>query len=119
MYAVLRVDLQTRIFARFVPDNFIHAGRAIALFRCVVNGEVGFYRHHRIADLQMTGLLFFVIGVGQKHRTQAIEGQHTIRLRIIDLRALCGGQQFQMIGLIGQRPRCFATKNHLIDTEHQ
>jgi hypothetical protein len=40
MHAVLRIDLQARVVAAFVAQDFINAGRAEALFRGIVKRQI-------------------------------------------------------------------------------
>ena len=65
MYAVLRIDLEPRPISFL--DDFIHTGRA-TLGRLCVHGQVISNRHVSVFQRQVTGLIFFVIGIGQKHR---------------------------------------------------
>ena len=41
MHAILRIDLQAWIVTGFVPHDLVHAGRAITLFGCVIEGQIG------------------------------------------------------------------------------
>ena len=82
MHAVLRVDLQARIVAAFVAHDLIHAGRAVALLGGVVEREVGGDRHIGIFQLQVAGLVFLVVGVGEEDRGEPVEGQYAVGFRV-------------------------------------
>jgi hypothetical protein len=84
MHAILRIDLQTWVIAAFVAQDFINTGRAETLFRGIVKRQIDGDRYRSILQLQVAGLIFFMIGAGQEDRGQAIKGQHTIRLGIND-----------------------------------
>ena len=53
----------------------------------------------RVLDLQVDRLIFLVIGVGQEHRGQPVEGQHAVRLRIVDLAGAGGRFERLRVGL--------------------
>ena len=109
MHAVLRVDLKTRAIGFF--HDFINPSRAVALRRLCVLGQVVPNWHIRILQGQMTGLVFFVIGVRQKDRRQFVKGQHAIRFGIVDwLASGCGFQRRIIWRRVGQRPRLIAGK---------
>ena len=88
MNTVLGVDLEALAAAIFRFNHFVHTGRAVALGRFVVLGQVFLQRNVRVGQLQVNRLVFLVVGVGDKHRRQAIKGQLVVRLRIGDHLAL-------------------------------
>ena len=68
MHAVLRIDLQARIGAALVTQDFIDAGRAETLFRRIVLRQIDADRHAGILQLQVAGLVFLVVGAGEEDR---------------------------------------------------
>ena len=62
MYAVLRVDLQA-VLAAVILDELIDAGRTVASLGSAVLGQVDFYRHRRIFQRKVDGLVFVVVGI--------------------------------------------------------
>ena len=62
MHAVLGIDDKLRPSLGF--HNLIHASRAIALRRLVVHRQVVANRQFGIAQHEVAGLIFFVVGVG-------------------------------------------------------
>ncbi len=115
MHTVLRVDLQSRRIA--LPDDFIHTGRAVSLLGRVIDCEVGVDRNARILQLQMTGLLFFVVGIRQEDGRQAIKGEDTIGFGIADGCALGGRLELAVVGRVVQGPGRFAAEQALVDTK--
>ena len=106
MNTVLRVDLQPRIGAILLADDFIHAGRAVPLFGSVINRQIV---HHRgILQRQMDRLVFLMVRSGQIDRGIAIKADHAVRLRIVDLRRFVGFLQGRVVGMVmkvqGARP---------------
>lgn len=61
MHAVLGVDLEA-LAAVFLADYFVHARRAVALGRFVVQRQVGADRDARVSQFQVARLLFFMVG---------------------------------------------------------
>src|SRR5690625_4580561 len=86
--AVLRVDLQTRL-AGAVFDEFINPRRTVATLRPSELGQVDVDRNRGIGQRQVSRLVLFVVGVRDKHRRQAIEGQYAIRLGVLDFWRFC------------------------------
>src|SRR3954466_10732759 len=70
--AVLRVDLEAR--ACRLLDPFIHAGRTIAVRRTGVDVVLGRLLQVHVGDLEMNRLVLFMVGVGEEHRGQLVEG---------------------------------------------
>ena len=59
--AILRVDLQSRIAAIVVTDDFVYTGRAVALFRRVVERKVRVDRYGFILQGQVDRLSFLMV----------------------------------------------------------
>ena len=59
--AVLGVNLKARFVS--ICDYFIHARWAVALSRFVVSGKVDLNRNRGVSQLQVAGLIFFVVGI--------------------------------------------------------
>ena len=120
MNAVRRVDLKARALARRVANDLVDAGRTIALFGCVIARQIDADRHRLVGKLEVAGLVFFVVGVGQKNRRQPIETDHPIGFRISDRRAVGRWLEPGVIGAgVAQRPRRLAAQQQLIDAKQQ
>ncbi len=65
MQAVLRVDLKARHAFRFY-DDFIDAGRAVALCRFVELREIMRHGYSWVGEFEMTRLVFFMIRGGDE-----------------------------------------------------
>ena len=85
VHAVLRVDLQA-VAVVFVFHELVHARRAVARLGTGVLAQVHRDRRRCILQRQVAGLVFVVVGAGQEYRAEAVEGQHAIGLRVVDLR---------------------------------
>ncbi len=123
MHAVLRIYLQA-LDSLVIFHDLIDPRRTITLCRFVIQGKVVADRNFRVAQGQMTGLVFLVVGIGEEHRGQAIETQHIVRLRIGNLPGLGGRLQLLVIRVhVVQGPRQLAAEYIDIDeriggTEH-
>src|SRR3989338_8497457 len=98
MYAVLRVDLEL-LLAIFLGDDFVNAGRAVALRRFVVHRQVLAQRNARIGELQVAGLFLFMVGVGEEYRAELVEAEFAVGLRVADLLRVCCRLQAGVIRL--------------------
>ena len=58
---VLSVNLKARFVT--ICDYFIHSRRAVALSRFVVGRKVDLNRNRGVSQLQVAGLIFFMIGI--------------------------------------------------------
>ena len=116
MHAVLRIDLQPGVGAIVIADDLIHPGRAVALFRRIVFGQVDADRHFRILQFQVDRLILLMIGIGNEYRGKAIETDLAVGLGIFDFRRFgCLFQTF-VIGMGGvQGPRHIAAEQLLFD----
>ena len=102
MDAVLRVDDEAclrcavLVFAALVArarttghriavliDPLVDASRAIARRGSREDAEFRLLLQFHVPHLQVDRLFLLMVGVGQEHRGQPVEGQHTIRLRIV------------------------------------
>ena len=90
MHTVLRIDLQLRIGAIVIADNFIDPRRAVPLFRRVVQCQIDVDGHAWVFQRQMRGLVFFMIRRGKRHVGQAVEGDLAIGFRVVDWRGVAG-----------------------------
>jgi len=59
--AVLSVNLKARFVA--IRNHFIYARRAVALSGFVVSRKVDLNRNRIVSQLQVAGLIFFMVGV--------------------------------------------------------
>ena len=59
--AVLSVNLKARFVT--IGDYFIYARRAVALSGFVVSRKVDLNRNRGVSQLQVAGLIFFVVGI--------------------------------------------------------
>ena len=91
VHAVLGVDGEGRLAV--LLHHFIHPSRAVALGWLVVLRQVLADRDGWIGQLQVTGLVFLVIGVREEHAGKLVEGQLAVRLRVLDL--LRAGRRLQ------------------------
>jgi hypothetical protein len=67
VYAVLRIDLQAWVSAIAVAHDFIDACGAITLFGRVILREIHLDRNFGIREPKVTGLIFLMVRIGQKH----------------------------------------------------
>src|SRR6266851_2015102 len=102
VHAVLRVDHESGRASLLHP--FVDAGRAIAGRRAGINVVLGRLLQAGIGDLEVDRLVLLVVGVGEEHRGQAVEGQLAVRPGIGDGPELRRGLQGFRIGLaVAQR----------------
>ena len=95
MHAVLRIDPEPPGAILF--HHLIYARRTVTLRRLVIQRQIDIDGYRRVLQLQMAGLVFLVIGVGQKHRRQLVETEHAVRPGIIDAFALFRRLQLAMV----------------------
>src|SRR6476469_2419746 len=81
--AVLGVDLKPFLATRPIHE-FVNARRAVTLLRASVDRKIDRGRYVAVLKRKMNRLVFFMIGVEDEHRRQAVEGQNPVRLGIID-----------------------------------
>ncbi len=123
MHAVLRVDLQFVAAVRAL-DEFVHPGRTVAGLRPSIGLEVDLHRHRHVLESQMGRLILLVIGVAQIDRTQPVESEHAVGLRIVDARAVGGRFEHGVVGhMVMHRPRrrldADARQKPALDAGHQ
>src|SRR6185295_12985792 len=99
--AVLRIDLQPGS-SGFLND-LVHPSRAVALLGCVIERQIGGYRYGRVLEPQVGWLILLVIGVGDIDRSEPIESEDAVGLRILDLRRVLGELETGIVQ--GSRPR--------------
>ncbi len=115
MHAVLRIDLEAFVAVVFSHD-LIHASRAITLRRLIVHRQVLLQRDAGVFQRQVNRLIFFVVGVGDKHGRQLVKAEHTIGLGIVDLGRFGRFLHARVIRLVVvQRQRNLAAEPILID----
>ena len=119
MQAVREVDLEPWLAAFAVIDDLVDPGRTVALFGRIVDFQIDGHRHFGILEPQVTGLIFFVVGVGEEDRGQTVERQHAIGLGIVDLLAFGGGLELVVVAVVVQRPGCLAEEELLIHAEER
>src|SRR6478609_10947045 len=78
--AVLGVDLEAR--ARTFLDPLIDAGRAITIRGTGKHVVLGGLLEVHVRDLEMDRLVLLMIGIGQEHRRELVEGNLAVRLRV-------------------------------------
>src|SRR5262245_60057081 len=88
VHAVLRVDHVARRTPLLHP--FIDPGRAIARRRTAVDVVLGGLLEAKVRDPEVWRLVLLVIGVGEEHRGEPVEGELAVGLGIGDRRALGG-----------------------------
>src|SRR3990167_6878792 len=77
VHAVLRIDLKL-LLAVFQGDDFVHAGRAVALRRFIVQRQGLGQRNAGVGELQVAGLFLFMVGVGEEYRAEFVEAEFAI-----------------------------------------
>src|SRR5580704_2384323 len=84
--AILRVDHKTRIalFRLIGIDHLKDAGGAIEPRRLAIFRQVSPNRNRRILQVQMAGLVFLMIGVGNINRGEPVERELAIRLFVVN-----------------------------------
>ena len=75
--------------------NSYTPGRAVALLGSGVTAEIDGDRNGRILQRQVRRLVLLVVDVGDEHRSQPVEGQLAVGLRVLDLRAL--GRRLEVV----------------------
>ena len=119
MHAVLGVDLQPRICARGIAHDFVDASRAVTLLGRVVHSQIDGDRHGRVLETQVAGLVLVVIGVRQEDGRESIERELPVRLRVLDRLARGSLPECRVVSRVMQRPWRLATKELLLDPEHE
>ena len=104
MDAVLRIDDKVWVLSIGFAGNFIDACRAVTCFRGVINGQIELNGNCWIAEFEMGGLVFFVVGIGQEYRREPVETDHPIGFRVQDFCAFSSGMQCPVIGMIMKCP---------------
>jgi hypothetical protein len=64
--AILGIDLQTRVVAALIKQDFVDTGRAETLLGGVILSQIDRYWDRCILELQMARLIFLVIGTRKK-----------------------------------------------------
>src|SRR2546426_8356376 len=117
VHAVLRVDLQAR--RGLEVDELIDTGRAVALLRPGIDLQI-LQGYGRILQGQVNRLVLVVVGVGDEHRRQPVEAQHTIGLGIGNgFYRILAFQRLMVRLMVSQRPGRFAAQHYLVDADHQ
>ena len=83
MHTVLGVDLQT-IGLVFVFHIFVNASRAVARLGPSKLGQVDAHRNTGILQGEVSGLVFFMVGIADEHAGQAIKSKLAIWLWILN-----------------------------------
>ena len=98
--AILRVDHEPRVRLQLLIaiDHLKDAGGAIEPRRLAIVRQVSPNRNRRILQVQMAGLVFLMIGVGNINRGEPVESELAIRLRVVNGRHLAERFQARMIG---------------------
>src|SRR3954468_1676549 len=95
--AVLGVDLEAR--ARTFLDPLIDAGRTITTRGTGKHVVLGGLLEVHVRDLEMNRLVLLMIGIGQEHRRELVEGNLAVRLRVGPGRVGLGRIERRAIGL--------------------
>ncbi len=115
VHTVLRVDLEA-LAAVFVVYHFINTRRAVALCRFCPFGQIDLNGDVGIFQLQVAGLIFFVVGVGQEHGSQFVKTDFAVGLGVADRAELGGRFQAGVICMVVmQVHRQFAAEEVLVD----
>ena len=104
MDAVGRIDLQAA-GPVLAGREFVDPGRAEALLRAVVKGQVHLHRGIVVLERQVTGLVLLVVGVGEIDRRELVEGDLAVGLGVGDLRRRRGFFQRRVVLAVVQGPR--------------
>lgn len=113
------MDKRSRIYNTFDAHRLLHWAEEQGLQKALKHALFTAYftdgkdpSNHEVL-VQVAGLLFLVVGVRQEDRGQAVEGEHAVGLRVVDLRALGGRLELVVVGRVVQRPRRLAAEQHL------
>ena len=90
MHTILCIDLQS-IGLVFVFHILVNACRAVTRLRSSELGQVDTHRHAGILQGEVSGLVFFVVGVADEHAGQAVKGELAIGLWVLNGLALSRG----------------------------
>ena len=113
MNAVLRVDHKLRT----VPfrHHLVNAYGAVALGRLIEAGQVLPNGEARVRQLQVAGLILFMVGVGEIDRRGFIKAEHPVGLRVGRRLAGTGGLQGRVVRrFIAQGKGQLAGKERLV-----
>src|SRR5262249_30200581 len=86
---ILRVDLEAR--ARGLLDPFINAGRTVTVRGTGEDIVLRRLLQIHVGDLEVNRLVLLMVGVGEEHRGQLVEGNLAVRLGVSDRLVLPGG----------------------------
>ncbi len=75
------------------------------MLRCIVFLQVDLDRHGRIPQLQVRGLVLFVVRAREVHRRHLVEGELAVVFGIGDGAAVAGLSECVVVGMVVQRPR--------------
>src|SRR5690606_39016718 len=96
--AILRVDDEARILDLWIGggvavriDPFVDADRAISCRGAGEDVVLGPLLQIHITDDQVYRLVFFVVCIRQVNGGGSVEGEHAVRLRVVDLVVFRGG----------------------------
>ena len=96
---VLSVNLEYLVTAS-VFNDLVDSSRTVALRGFVKQGQVVPQRYIRIPQGQVAGLIFLVIGIGEKHGGGLIKAQYAIGLGVVDSFAIFRWQHLRVVGLL-------------------
>src|SRR5262245_28866216 len=105
--AILRVDLEAR--TRGLLDPFINSGRTVTVRGTGEDVVLRRLLQIHVRDLEVNRLVLLMVGVGEEHRGQLVEGNLAVRLGIRDRLVLPGGIERLAVGLgmrLGAEQRC-------------
>ncbi|CFT88435.1 Uncharacterised protein [Bordetella pertussis] len=103
-----------------VLDELVHAGRTVARLGAAILGQIDRHRYAVVLQRQVHRLVLFVVGVGDEHRAQLVEGQLAVGLGVVDAGALRCRLQAGMVRLVvAQGPGELALEQPLLDTGHE
>lgn len=94
MDAILWIDDKARVWR---VGDLIDTGGTIALSGLVIEGEVLFNWNIEIGEMEMNGLIFFVMGIAEVDGGEAIEADGTVGFGIGDGSAVRGEVEASVI----------------------
>lgn len=117
MHTILRIDLKSHAqFFALIFHVLVHARGTEAILDALICGKVGLSVSIPVFDLEMTGLIFFVIGARSRDGGEDVEGDFVVGFRICDfLAGSCGFGGGMVWFSVFESPGSFAAEDESLE----